>query len=41
MTILLILEFDDFKKDIEKSIEIFKKNLGYNPIFSYPFGEWN
>ena len=22
--------------------EIFKTNLGYNPIFfSYPFGEWN
>ena len=39
---LINFSFDDFKKDIEKSIEIFKKNLDYNPIFfSYPFGEWN
>ena len=30
------------KNDILKSIEIFKKNLGYNPIFfSYPFGEFS
>ena len=33
---------EEFKKDIIKSIEIFKKNLGYNPVFfSYPFGEWS
>jgi len=32
----------EFLKDIEKSIKIFKENLGYNPIFfSYPFGEYN
>ena len=39
-----LLEFgiDEFKNDILKSIEIFKKNLGYNPIyFSYPFGEFS
>ncbi len=31
-----------FKKDIEKSITIFKKEMGYNPIFfSYPFGEYS
>ena len=24
--------FNNFKKDINKSIEIFKKELGYNPI---------
>ena len=39
-----LLEFgiDKFKNDILKSIEIFKKNLGYNPIyFSYPFGEFS
>ena len=34
--------FKEFKDDIEKSIKIFKKQLGYNPIFfSYPFGEYN
>ena len=34
--------FNNFKKDINKSIEIFKKELGYNPIFySHPFGEYN
>tara|TARA_B100001029_G_scaffold109833_1_gene90649 strand:- start:372 stop:1400 length:1029 start_codon:yes stop_codon:yes gene_type:complete len=39
---LVNYSFDNFKKDIEKSIEIFKSNLGYNPIFfSYPFGEWD
>jgi peptidoglycan/xylan/chitin deacetylase (PgdA/CDA1 family) len=28
--------------DIDKSIKIFKKNLGYNPLFfSYPFGEYS
>ena len=30
------------QKDIEKSIAIFKKNLGKNsPFFSYPFGEYS
>ena len=39
---LINYEFEDFKKDINKSIEIFKENLGYNPIyFSYPFGEYS
>ena len=39
---LLELNFDKFKSDILKSIEIFKNNLGYNPIyFSYPFGEFS
>ena len=39
---LLDLNFENFKKDINKSIEIFKKKLGYNPIFfSYPFGEYS
>ena len=39
---LVNFSFDEFKEDIKKSIEIFKKNLGYNPIFfSYPFGEWD
>ena len=39
---LINFSFDEFKKDIKKSIEIFKNNLGYNSIFfSYPFGEWN
>ncbi len=39
---LVNFSFDDFKKDIRKSIKIFENNLGYNPIFfSYPFGEWN
>jgi len=34
--------FSEFKKDIDTSINIFKKNIGYNPIFfSYPFGEYN
>ena len=39
-----LIEFtiDDFEKDINKSIEIFNKELGYNPIyFSYPFGEYS
>ena len=31
-----------FLNDINKSIKIFKKKIGYNPIFfSYPFGEYN
>ena len=39
---LIDFSFDDFKKDINKSIEIFETNLGYNPIFfSYPFGEYS
>ena len=39
---LINYEFEDFKKDIDKSIKIFKENLGYNPIyFSYPFGEYS
>ena len=39
---LLNLTFENFKKDINKSIEIFEKELGYNPIFfSYPFGEYS
>ena len=32
----------EIKYDLEKSIEIFKKELGYSPkIFSYPFGEYS
>ncbi len=39
---LLDISYDKFQDDILKSIEIFKKNLGYNPIFfSYPFGEFS
>ena len=39
---LINYEFKDFKKDIGLSIEIFKNELGYNPIFfSYPFGEYS
>ena len=39
---LVNFSFDEFKKDIKKSIDIFETNLGYNPIFfSYPFGEWD
>jgi len=35
-------KFEYFKKDIDKSIKIFKNKLGYNPIFfSYPFGEYS
>ncbi len=31
-----------FTDDIKKSITIFKKELGYNPVFfSYPFGEYS
>ena len=31
-----------FEEDIQKSIKLFKENLGYNPIFfSYPFGEYS
>ena len=39
---LVDYEFNNFKKDIDQSIKIFKKKLGYNPIFfSYPFGEYS
>ena len=39
---LLEFNFDKFKNDILKSIEIFENKLGYNPIyFSYPFGEFS
>ena len=39
---LVEYNFNEFKKDIDKSIEIFNKNIGYNPIFfSYPFGEFS
>ena len=39
---LVEYNFDDFKKDIDKSIKIFIENLGYNPLFfSYPFGEYS
>ena len=39
---LINFKFDEFKKDIDKSIKIFKNMLGYNPIyFSYPFGEYS
>ena len=35
-------KFDDFKKDINQSIEIFEKKLNYQPnFFSYPFGEYS
>ena len=33
---LVNFTFEDFKKDIRKSIDIFKNNLGYNPIFLIP-----
>ena len=32
---LINYEFKDFKKDIDLSIEIFKNELGYNPIFFF------
>jgi len=33
---------DEIKNDLETSIKIFKKELGYSPIiFSYPFGEYS
>ena len=35
-------KFDEFKKDIDMSIKIFKQKLNYNPnFFSYPFGEYS
>ena len=39
---LIEYKFEEFEKDILKSINIFEKNLGYNSIFfSYPFGEYS
>ena len=39
---LVDYELKKFKEDIEKSITIFEKEMGYNPIFfSYPFGEYS
>ena len=39
---LVKYDFNKFKNDIDKSIEIFIKNIGYNPLFfSYPFGEYS
>ncbi len=39
---LIDYNFNDFKNDIDKSINIFKKEIGYNPkFFSYPFGEYS
>ena len=39
---LIEYKFKDFKKDIDKSVKIFKEKIGYNPIFfSYPFGEYS
>ena len=39
---LLNFSHAEFEEDIKNSIKIFKKKLGYNPIyFSYPFGEYN
>ena len=39
---LVNFKFNEFKKDIDKSIKIFENILGYNPIyFSYPFGEYS
>ena len=33
---------DEIKKDLETSIKIFEKELGYSPkVFSYPFGEFS
>ncbi|MDB4157811.1 polysaccharide deacetylase family protein, partial [Candidatus Pelagibacter sp.] len=39
---LVDLKNKDFINDINTASAIFKKNLGYNPIFfSYPFGEYS
>jgi len=39
---LIEYDFDKFKNDIDKSINIFIENIGYNPLFfSYPFGEYS
>ena len=33
---------DEIKSDLENSIKIFKRNIGYSPkVFSYPFGEYS
>ena len=39
---LVDLETENFLSDINTSIKIFNRQLGYNPIFfSYPFGEYS
>ena len=39
---LIDWEDDKIKSDLETSIKIFIKELGYSPkIFSYPFGEYS
>ena len=39
---LIDFSFEKFKSDINQSINIFKKELGYNPVFySHPFGEYS
>ena len=39
---LVNFSIDDFISDIRISSSIYKKNLGYNPVFfSYPFGEYS
>ncbi len=39
---LIDFSFEEFKSDINQSINIFKKELGYNPVFySHPFGEYS
>jgi len=39
---LIDWEEEEIRLDIETSIKIFKKKIGYSPkIFSYPFGEYN
>ena len=39
---LVNFDFEEFKKDIDQSINIFEEKIGYNPIyFSYPFGEYS
>jgi peptidoglycan/xylan/chitin deacetylase (PgdA/CDA1 family) len=39
---LVNLKNKEFRRDIDISSSIFKKKLGYNPIFfSYPFGEYS
>ena len=39
---LIKYNFNNFKEDIDTSIKLFIKNIGYNPIFfSYPFGEYS
>jgi len=39
---LIDWEAEKIRNDLEKSIKIFKKELGYSPkLFSYPFGEYS